>query len=65
VPPIEIFLIEEPDPLGPFGAKGVGEPALIATAPAIFNAIAEATGVRPTRAPCTPDRLLALLEKPR
>jgi CO/xanthine dehydrogenase Mo-binding subunit/aerobic-type carbon monoxide dehydrogenase small subunit (CoxS/CutS family) len=65
VPPIEIFLIEEADPLGPFGAKGVGEPALIATAPAIFNAIADATGVRPTRAPCTPDRLRALLEKAR
>ena len=61
VPPIEVILIEEPDPLGPFGAKGVGEPALIATAPAIFNAIADATGVRPTTAPCTPDRLLALL----
>jgi CO/xanthine dehydrogenase Mo-binding subunit len=61
VPPIEVILIEEADPLGPFGAKGVGEPALIATAPAIFNAIADATGVRPTTAPCTPDRLLALL----
>lgn len=65
VPPIEVILIEEPDPLGPFGAKGVGEPALIATAPAIFNAIADATGVRPTAAPCTPDRLLALLDKTR
>ena len=61
VPPIEVILIEEPDPLGPFGAKGVGEPALIATAPAIFNAISDATGVRPTAAPCTPDRLLTLL----
>ncbi len=61
VPPIEVILIEEADPLGPFGAKGVGEPALVATAPAIFNAIADATGVRPTTAPCTPDRLLALL----
>ena len=65
VPPIEVILIEEADPLGPFGAKGVGEPALIATAPAIFNAIADATGVRPTAAPCTPDRLLALLDAAR
>ncbi len=61
VPEIEIHLIEEGDPLGPFGAKGVGEPALIPTAPAILNAIADATGVRPGRVPVTPDRLLAAL----
>ena len=61
VPAIEIHLIEEGDPLGPYGAKGVGEPALIPTAPAVLNAIAEATGVRPTRVPVTPDRLLAAL----
>jgi CO/xanthine dehydrogenase Mo-binding subunit len=61
VPDIEVILIEEPDPLGPFGAKGVGEPALIATAPAILNAIADATGKRITRVPATPDRLLAAL----
>lgn len=62
VPPIETLLIERPDPLGPFGAKGVGEPALIATAPAILNAIAHATGARITRAPATPDRVLAALD---
>ena len=45
VPPIESILIEGADPLGPYGAKGVGEPALVATAPAILNAIAHATGV--------------------
>ncbi len=61
VPEIEIHLVEEGDPLGPFGAKGVGEPALIPTAPAILNAVADATGVRPTRVPLTPDRLLAML----
>jgi aldehyde oxidoreductase len=61
IPPIETILIERPDPLGPYGAKGVGEPALIATAPAIFNAIAAATGVRLTQAPATPDRVLAAL----
>ncbi len=61
VPEIEIHLVEEGDPLGPFGAKGVGEPALIPTAPAILNAIADATGVRPGRIPVTPDRLLAAL----
>ncbi len=61
VPEIEIFLIEEGDPLGPFGAKGVGEPALIPTAPAILNAVADATGVRPRKVPLTPSRLLELL----
>jgi CO/xanthine dehydrogenase Mo-binding subunit/aerobic-type carbon monoxide dehydrogenase small subunit (CoxS/CutS family) len=63
VPPIEVILIEDPEPLGPHGAKGVGEPALIATAPAIFNAIAHATGVRVRHAPATPDRLRAALLK--
>jgi CO/xanthine dehydrogenase Mo-binding subunit/aerobic-type carbon monoxide dehydrogenase small subunit (CoxS/CutS family) len=61
VPPIEVILVEDPEPLGPHGAKGVGEPALIPTAPAIFNAIAHATGVRVRHAPATPDRLRAAL----
>jgi CO/xanthine dehydrogenase Mo-binding subunit len=63
VPPIEVLLIEDPEPLGPYGAKGVGEPALIATAPAIFSAIGHATGVRVRHAPATPDRLRAALLK--
>jgi CO/xanthine dehydrogenase Mo-binding subunit len=46
IPPITVHLIEDPEPLGPSGAKGVGEPALIATAPAILAAIRDATGVR-------------------
>jgi CO/xanthine dehydrogenase Mo-binding subunit/aerobic-type carbon monoxide dehydrogenase small subunit (CoxS/CutS family) len=57
VPDITTYLVEDPEPLAPFGAKGVGEPALIATAPAIFGAIRQATGVRVDFAPCTPDRL--------
>ncbi len=61
VPPIEVILIEDAEPLGPHGAKGVGEPALIPTAPAIFSAIAHATGVRVRHAPATPDRLRAAL----
>ena len=62
VPPIETLLIEDPDPLGPYGAKGVGEPALIATAPAILNAIADATGARLLRVPATPARVLAAIQ---
>jgi CO/xanthine dehydrogenase Mo-binding subunit/aerobic-type carbon monoxide dehydrogenase small subunit (CoxS/CutS family) len=57
VPPIVVHIIEDAEPLGPYGAKGVGEPALIATAPAILNAIRHATGVRITHVPATPDRV--------
>ena len=61
MPSIEIFLVEDPEPLGPYGAKGVGEPALVPTAPAILGAIEHATGKRPTRVPVTPARLWELL----
>jgi aldehyde oxidoreductase len=59
IPPIDVILIEDHEPIGPYGAKGVGEPALIPTAPAIFGAIHHATGVRIRHAPATPDRLRA------
>jgi len=61
VPEIEVILVEDAEPLGPFGAKGVGEPALIPTAPAIFSAIRDATGVVVRRAPALPHRLRAAL----
>lgn len=61
-PAIETILIETPNSIGPFGAKGIGEQALIPTAPAIFNAIRHATGVVVRRAPATPDRLLAAIK---
>jgi aldehyde oxidoreductase len=65
IPPITVHIIEDGEPLGPYGAKGVGEPALIATAPAILNAIHDATGVRVKHIPATPDRLrLAIVKKP-
>jgi CO/xanthine dehydrogenase Mo-binding subunit len=63
MPTIEIFLVEDADPLGPYGAKGVGEPALIPTAPAILSAIEHATGKRPTKVPVTPTRLWELLHQ--
>ena len=62
VPPIESILVEYPSSVGPFGAKGIGEQALIPTAPAILNAIARATGARLTRVPATPDRVLAAIK---
>jgi CO/xanthine dehydrogenase Mo-binding subunit/aerobic-type carbon monoxide dehydrogenase small subunit (CoxS/CutS family) len=61
VPPIEVLMVEKPEPLGPYGAKGVGEPALIATAPAILAAIRMATGATITRVPATPDRVRAAI----
>jgi CO/xanthine dehydrogenase Mo-binding subunit/aerobic-type carbon monoxide dehydrogenase small subunit (CoxS/CutS family) len=61
MPPVVSILIEDPSPLGPFGAKGVGEQALIPTAPAILNAIRHATGVRIRRVPATPDRVRAAI----
>ena len=62
VPPITVHLIEDPEPLGPWGAKGVGEPALVATAPAILAAIRQATGARLNEVPVTPARLHAALK---
>jgi CO/xanthine dehydrogenase Mo-binding subunit len=62
VPPIESILVERASSVGPFGAKGIGEQALIPTAPAILNAIHHATGARITRTPATPDRVLAALK---
>ena len=62
-PQIKTILIETPNSIGPFGAKGIGEQALIPTAPAIFNAIRHATGVVVRRAPATPDRLLAAIRQ--
>jgi aldehyde oxidoreductase len=61
VPEIVSTIVEDPEPTGPWGAKGIGEPSLCATAPAIFGGIYHATGVRVTRAPCTPDRLRAAI----
>ncbi|MCU0805729.1 MAG: molybdopterin-dependent oxidoreductase [Burkholderiales bacterium] len=61
VPPIDVILVEDAEPLGPYGAKGVGEPALVPTAPAIFGAIRHATGVVVRHAPATPARLRAAI----
>ncbi|MGE3905155.1 MAG: xanthine dehydrogenase family protein molybdopterin-binding subunit, partial [Reyranellaceae bacterium] len=63
VPPIECILIEDAEPLGPFGAKGVGEPGLVPTAPAILGAIHQATGIRMRQVPVLPHRLRAALRE--
>jgi CO/xanthine dehydrogenase Mo-binding subunit len=61
-PEFEIALIEERKDQGPFGAKGVGEPPLIPTAPAIANAVYDAVGVRIRRLPITPERIVRELD---
>ncbi|MCP4668419.1 MAG: xanthine dehydrogenase family protein molybdopterin-binding subunit, partial [Deltaproteobacteria bacterium] len=61
--PIHIECIETDDQEGPFGAKGVGEPGLVPTAPAIANAVYDAIGVRIKDLPITPEKILAGLRE--
>ena len=63
VPEIETIIVEVPDPVGPLGAKGLGEHVLIPTAPAILNAIRDATGIRIHQLPATPDRVRAAIRE--
>ncbi len=62
-PEIVTTLVESEEPSGPFGAKGVGEPALVPTAPAILNAVSGATGVRIKEVPLTSEKLWRLLKQ--
>ncbi|MEW6622773.1 MAG: molybdopterin cofactor-binding domain-containing protein [Bacillota bacterium] len=59
VPDITSIIVEDEEPKGPYGAKGVGEPSLIPTAPAIVNAIYDAIGVRIFQLPANLERVLA------
>jgi CO/xanthine dehydrogenase Mo-binding subunit len=61
MPEITPIIIEEEEPSGPFGAKGLGEPALIPTAPAIANAIYHGLGIRVKRLPILPEQILRLV----
>lgn len=63
MPEIEIILIEDPEPLGPYGAKGIGEHALIPTAPAILAGIKHAIGISIRHVPATPDRVFTALQE--
>lgn len=63
VPEIECLIVEVPDPTGPYGAKGVAEPATIPTTPAILNAIYDAVGVRVLETPALPETVLGLIEE--
>ena len=63
IPDIKTVIIEEPYSEGPYSAKGIGEPPLMAAAPSITNAITFATGVEIHRLPCTPEYLFFKLRR--
>jgi nicotinate dehydrogenase medium molybdopterin subunit len=65
MPEIEVDIVENYDPTGPFGAKGVGEPTSVPTAAAILNAIHDAVGVRITSLPATAEKILAAIKAKR
>ncbi len=63
VPPIVSLIVEEQEPKGPFGAKGVAEPPTVGIAPAIINAVYDAVGIRLTELPVRPEKVLQLLRE--
>ncbi|WP_333650500.1 xanthine dehydrogenase family protein molybdopterin-binding subunit, partial [Lacrimispora sp.] len=63
VPMFHSSVVEDIDPFGPLGAKGIGEPAPLPTIPAIINAIYDAVGVRITSLPANPEKLLNEMSK--
>ncbi|MEC8127955.1 MAG: molybdopterin cofactor-binding domain-containing protein [Pseudomonadota bacterium] len=65
MPRVDTIFIEKPDPVGPMGAKGLGEHVLIPTAPAILNAIRDASGAEIDRLPALPHRVLSAIAKAR
>ncbi len=63
MPKIDSLIVEVHEATGPFGAKGIGEPGLLPTAPAVANAIYDALGVRIKTLPITPDKVLKALKE--
>jgi len=63
MPEIEVMLVEVPSFEGPFGAKGLGEAAILPAAPAIINGISRAIGARIRSLPATPERVLSRLTR--
>ncbi len=60
-PDVEVIFADVVDPIGPYGAKALGEPPSVGVAPAVVSAIRDATGVEVRDLPATPDRILNLL----
>jgi xanthine dehydrogenase molybdenum-binding subunit len=63
IPEIKAICIESVGTNGPFGAKGIGEPGLVPTAPAIANAVYDAIGVRFHELPITREKVLEALKE--
>jgi len=59
---VETYLVEEPDPEGPFGAKEIGQGPLLPVPPAVVNALHDAVGVRIDEIPVTPEKVLKVLQ---
>jgi CO/xanthine dehydrogenase Mo-binding subunit len=65
MPELDVSIVGNYDPTGPFGAKGVGEPTSVPTAAAITNAIYDAVGVRIAALPATAEKVLAAIKAAR
>ena len=63
MPPVDAIIVETNEPNGPYGAKEVGEGAIMPTIPAVLNAIYDATGVRIYELPLTPQRIFEALQQ--
>lgn len=63
IPETQAIILESGTGLGPFGAKGIGEPSLTPVAPAIANAVANAIGARVYQLPLTPERVLEAIDR--
>lgn len=61
MPPVTTYLVENPDPNGPFGAKEVGQGPLLPIMPAVANAVYDALGVRVDEVPITPEKVMRAL----
>ena len=57
MPPMQVDVLEQPDPHAPYGLRGVGEPPTISSGPAVLSAVRAATGQSLTRVPVRPEHI--------